>query len=173
MNFKADFSEDRRLQLGFVFITVFESVGYNLVWSRYSIENITVLWRLCLQNYKFKMFLFKQKFVNLFLWINYIWPYITNFNFVQFELVVYSHIYPLIKPYISINQHGFMEKRSTTSNLLCMSQFLAAQLDNQCQVDVIYTDISKAFDSVDHNILLNKLLEFGLSMSLVLFLNLT
>ena len=44
-----------------------------------------------------------------------------------------------------------------------MSQHIAETLDNKGQLDVIYTDLSKALDKVDHQILLNKLSMFGLS----------
>lgn len=34
-------------------------------------------------------------------------------------------------------------------------------LENQCQVDVIYTDFDKVFDRIDHVLLLHKLNLFG------------
>jgi hypothetical protein len=52
--------------------------------------------------------------------------------------------------------------------LLCISQFLYEALDNHSQVDVVYTDFLKAFDMIDHNLLLNKLESFGFSDDLVL-----
>ncbi|XP_031349756.1 uncharacterized protein LOC116175664 [Photinus pyralis] len=54
------------------------------------------------------------------------------------ETILYSRIYPQIRNYISPDQHGFMENRSTISNLSCFTQFASKVLDNQGQVDVIY-----------------------------------
>jgi ribonuclease P/MRP protein subunit RPP40 len=41
-----------------------------------------------------------------------------------------------------------------------VTQFISECLDRRGQMDVIYTDVAKAFDRVDHNILLQKLSEF-------------
>ena len=60
-----------------------------------------------------------------------------------------------------------MEKRSTNTNLTCLTQFLSKVLDQQGQVDVIYTDFSKVFDRIDHRILLAKLSKLGFSDALV------
>jgi hypothetical protein len=65
-------------------------------------------------------------------------------------------------------QHGFVGGRSTETNLVTISQFLYEALNNHSQVDVVYTDFSKAFDMIDHNLLLNKLESFGFSDDLVL-----
>lgn len=48
-----------------------------------------------------------------------------------------------------------------------MTQFIAGALDDASQVDVIYTDLSRAFDRIDHNILIDRLRLFGLSESLI------
>ena len=59
-------------------------------------------------------------------------------------------------------QHGFRSKRS------CLSQLLEHQLDilealgDGLDVDVIYLDFAKAFDKVDHGILLHKLKSRGI-----------
>ena len=84
------------------------------------------------------------------------------------EIALYSQIYSQIKPFISPHQYGFLEKRSTTSNLAIINQFISDSMDNSEQVDVIYTDFSKAFDRIDHYTLLNKLDGYGFSNSLVL-----
>ena len=48
-----------------------------------------------------------------------------------------------------------------------MNQFLSKCLDKNSQVDVIYTDFSKAFDCIDHYVLIQKLSNFGYSHSLI------
>ena len=83
------------------------------------------------------------------------------------EIIIYEHIYCEIKSHISPYQHGFMEKRSTISNLTCITQFISDTLDSQGQVDVIYTDIQKAFDKIDHFLLLSKLNAIGVSEALL------
>jgi hypothetical protein len=50
---------------------------------------------------------------------------------------------------------------------MSISQYLSDTLDNHSQVDVVYTDLSKAFDRIDHGLLLIKLESFGFSDSLV------
>ncbi|KAJ3643854.1 hypothetical protein Zmor_026539 [Zophobas morio] len=91
-----------------------------------------------------------------------------NFSKV-FETVLYNQLYPKLKNVISEQQHGFMPGRSTLSNLTCMSQSIAASLDNKGQLDVVYTDLSKAYDKLNHNILLHKLSAVGLSDHLTEF----
>ena len=89
-------------------------------------------------------------------------------NFAKiFESVIYSSIYPCVKNLLSVKQHGFIRGRSTISNLTCITQYLSNCLDNNLQVDVIYTDISKAFDRINHINLLCKLHQFGFSTPLL------
>lgn len=91
-------------------------------------------------------------------------------NFAKvFEIVLYNRIYPSTKYILSPYQHGFVSNRSTVSNLATFSHFVSNELDNKCQVDVIYTDFSKAFDKVDHDLLCEKLLNIGFSNQLVSF----
>lgn len=74
-----------------------------------------------------------------------------------FERLIHDKLYPLLKISIPLSQHGFVESRSTVSNLLVYSNFIFQTLDHGASVDSIYTDFRKAFDKVDHLILLRKL----------------
>ena len=66
-----------------------------------------------------------------------------------------SHISSMINP----AQFGFLKNRSTTQQLIL---FLSNTFNNRHQLDVIYLDISKAFDSVSHSHLLLKLVTFNI-----------
>lgn len=91
-------------------------------------------------------------------------------NFAKvFEISLYNRIYFSVKNLVSINQHGFISHRSTTSNLVCFTQYISNILDNHGQVDVVYTDFSKAFDRIHHSVLLQKLNTFGFSDELLIF----
>jgi hypothetical protein len=70
---------------------------------------------------------------------------------------------------ISPSQRGFMRGRSTTTNLFCATQLISDSIDQDFQTDVVYLDFSKAFDSLDHNILVQKLQFVGASPMLVKF----
>ena len=92
-------------------------------------------------------------------------------NFAKvFEIVLYNRIYLPVSKRISLCQHGFMSHRSTVTNLAIFTQFASHAIDESGQVDVIYTDFSKAFDRIDHTILFSKLGSWGLSSSLLSFM---
>ena len=59
----------------------------------------------------------------------------------------------LVSPY----QHGFFKGRSTSTNLLELTNFVFHAFSQRHQTDVIYTDFSKAFDTVSHDLLILKL----------------
>ena len=63
---------------------------------------------------------------------------------------------------IVLEQHGFRSRKSTLSNLIIYEQFLFDALSTRRQVDSIYTDFSKAFDRVNHAILIDKLKVIGI-----------
>ena len=83
------------------------------------------------------------------------------------ERLVFNHAYPVIEPCISHAQHGFIHKRSTTSNLLDMYGEVGATRDQEGQTNAIFLDFSKAFDSVPHNLLIHKLRSFEFNGNLV------
>lgn len=65
------------------------------------------------------------------------------------------------------HQHGFVNGRSTMTNLFSYANFIGNALDDGFEVHSIYTDFSKAFDMVDHGILLEKLSSFGIGGALL------
>jgi hypothetical protein len=91
---------------------------------------------------------------------------ICNFSKIL-ESILYKRIYAGVKNYISPHQHGFVERRSTLTNLAYFSQYVSEAIDSKYQVDVLYTDFQKAFDQIDHFILLRKLEQFGFDNSLL------
>ena len=55
-----------------------------------------------------------------------------------------------------------MKGRSSQQQLLIMLDKILTDLENKICSDVVYLDFGKAFDSVDHNILLSKLQSMGI-----------
>lgn len=62
---------------------------------------------------------------------------------------------------ISQNQFGFMKGKSTEQAIYCFINKVISSLDKQQYVLGIFADLSKAFDCVDHNLLLTKLEAYG------------
>ena len=60
-------------------------------------------------------------------------------------------------------QFGFLRGKSTTSQLLHVINEINKALEKREQIDSIYLDFAKAFDKVDHILLLKKLRNFGIT----------
>ena len=60
-------------------------------------------------------------------------------------------------------QHGFRPGRSCLSALLDVFDNIMHMLDSNSSVDMVYLDFSKAFDTVDHGILLHKFRAAGIT----------
>ena len=67
----------------------------------------------------------------------------------------------------SVEQHGFLERHSTETQLLDTLSEWTGALDNYLLVDCIFINFKKAFDSVCHNKLLIKLAAYGISGNLL------
>ena len=79
------------------------------------------------------------------------------------ERCIYNHLVDHIRKMISLAQHGFLRGKSCTGQRLSVLHRISKNLDSGKQTDILYFDIAKAFDTVDHNLLLNKLSQFGLT----------
>jgi hypothetical protein len=58
---------------------------------------------------------------------------------------------------INDSQHGFIPGKSCTTQLLEVLDYIGSLLDGGKQTDVVYMDMSKAFDKVHHKYLISKL----------------
>ena len=80
-----------------------------------------------------------------------------------FEAMLTDEICQSFKDYIIPEQYSFFGGRSAATNLAVYQDFLITSVEKGHQIDTIYTDLSKAFDSVCHTLLLKKLSEIGIS----------
>ena len=64
-------------------------------------------------------------------------------------------------------QFGFLKGKSTTAQLLQVLHNIGEKLDKRVQVDAIYLDFAKAFDRVNHKLLLKKIHRFGICGTLL------
>lgn len=78
-----------------------------------------------------------------------------------FDMMVFDEIRLLIAPHLTDKQHGFMAKRSTSTNLVAYTSEILTKIEQGVEIDAVYTDFSKAFDKVPHHILIDKLHNFG------------
>ena len=83
------------------------------------------------------------------------------------EKCIYNCIYPLIGEQLHRPQHWFTEGRSTAIQLVECIIHLADSIDDCAQVDFIFSDFSKAFDTVSHPLLLGKLNDSGFNGKLL------
>ena len=80
-----------------------------------------------------------------------------------------SH-YLTINNLISTSQHGFSKGKSCLTNLIEFFDIIINWHDEDNQIDILYLDFARAFDSVAHRKLLLKLKSYGLSRQLLLWI---
>ena len=80
-----------------------------------------------------------------------------------FEKCVYSRVYSFLEKHKLLygRQFGFRSGHSTSHALISLVEHIKMQLDSQNFACGIFVDLQKAFDTVDHKILLSKLYFYG------------
>ena len=81
-----------------------------------------------------------------------------------FEKLLYQRLY---EHFTKLNilyefQYGFRQNHSTTQALIEIIDYLGSSIDEGKQICGIFLDLTKAFDTVDHDILLKKLHFYGI-----------
>ena len=84
-----------------------------------------------------------------------------------FEKLKFDQLHSVFTPVFSDNMSGLLLGHSRCSALLKLTDDWRQALDNKKDVAVIAIDLSKAFDSICHNLLLAKLKAYGVHDSAI------
>ena len=86
-----------------------------------------------------------------------------------FERIIHKNMlsYIISNNLISQRQHGFLARRSTATNLMSCLNNWTKMIDKKENIDVVYVDLAKAFDSVCHSKLIYKLRKLGFGGNLL------
>ena len=90
-----------------------------------------------------------------------------------FERVIKSYLLKHLESNILIrnNQHGFVSGRSTQTQLMQHYCDVFDALQEDVRFDTVYLDFAKAFDKVNHQILIKKLMKHKIKGKLIPWIN--
>jgi hypothetical protein len=78
-----------------------------------------------------------------------------------FELLLLDSLFFHLKSFIAVVQHGFFKGMSAILNLMDFASLCIRRMEEGIQTNAVYTDFLKAFDRINHLILLAKLRSYG------------
>ena len=80
------------------------------------------------------------------------------------EKLIFKRVYEFLEKYNCFYnlQFGFHSKHSTVHTLISITESIRSALDESKYVCGIFVDLQKAFDTVNHKILLDKLHHYGI-----------
>ena len=88
-----------------------------------------------------------------------------------FERIVRDDLMAKCQHKLHQNQHGFLPRKSCTTQMVDFVDSLSSSINENIRTAVIYFDFAKAFASVNHDIILNKLkYKFGIDGTLLKFI---
>ena len=73
------------------------------------------------------------------------------------EYIIRDKLMSNCQSLLSNAQHGFMPQHSCTTQMVPFVDSLTCTLNNKSSCDIVYFDFQKAFDSVNHDLILEKL----------------
>ena len=73
------------------------------------------------------------------------------------ERIIYDELFSRTYHLIDSRQNGFLKNNSCTMNLTKLIESLSTNLLQDLLTDIIYFDFAKAFDTVNHDLILSKL----------------
>ena len=81
-----------------------------------------------------------------------------------FEKIIHKRMYSFLekKKILNQNQYGFRKNSNTAFAIYDLIENKLKNLDENLYTCALYVDLSKAFDTVDHNILSKKLYHYGI-----------
>ena len=82
---------------------------------------------------------------------------LTSLVMKTFERIIKDELLSRTSHLLDERQHGFLKNKSCTTNMVGFCDSLSLSLNEGYRTDVIYFDFAKAFDSVNHDLILKKL----------------
>ena len=83
------------------------------------------------------------------------------------EKCIIDSLIPYVANLIHQSQHGFHKKKSTISQLLVYLGAIYSNKAADTNIEAVYLDFAKAFNKIDHSILINKLKDIGVGWKLL------